>query len=92
MAITWPCVISNANPDTFRADVSFKRVDDNLANPTEENYSFSKAVLETQEQRIALLDLVWNEHLKAVAKQTAIDNFITNLETQAKENLEAREL
>ena len=91
MATTWTCIISNANPDTFRADVSFKRIDDNLVSPSEENYSFSKAVLETSGQRTALLDVVWNEHLKVVDKQTAIDNFITNLEQLAKDNLEGRE-
>lgn len=89
MAITWTCTINNANPDTFRADVFFKRVDDIAL--VEENYFYSKTIIETQKQRLALLDLVWSEHLKLVERRVAIDAFITNLEQLAKDNLEGRE-
>lgn len=89
MAITWTCIISNANSDTFRADISFKRVDD----VTEAKFSISyqKTVIETVIQRLALLDAVWAEWEKEIVKQTAIDDFITNLEQLAKANLEERE-
>jgi len=89
MAITWECKITNAKPDEFRADIAFKRVDDIAL--AEENYSFSGTIIETTSQRLALLDLVWQKHLETINKQSAINNFITNLEELAKTNLEGRE-
>jgi len=90
MAITWDCEITNADPEHFRADIAFKRVDD--VTGAEETYTYSKVIIETTEQRVALLDLTWNEHLKVTTKQNAVSAFITNLEQLAKANLEAREV
>jgi len=90
MAITWEVQITNVDVDQKRADVSFTRVDD--VSGTAENYNYSQAIIETTEQRAALLQTVWDSHLAAVSKQTAIDAFITNLEQTAKSNLEAREV
>ena len=89
MAVIWECKITNANPDNYRADVGFTRTD----SITEiiEAYSYSKVIIETTAQRLALLDQVWQEHLNIVAKQTAIGTFIAGLEQSAKTNLEARE-
>lgn len=90
MAITWDCNITNEDPVHFRADVTFTRTDD-VTNAVE-NYNYSKVIIETATQRVALLDLVWQEHEDSVTRQTAIDAFITNLEQLAKSNLEAREI
>ena len=90
MAITWNCDITNVDPGRMRADVSFQRIDDLTG--AEENYRYSKAIIETEEQRTALLDLCWDEHLESIAKQTAATNFVANLEQLAKSNLEGREL
>ena len=90
MAITWSCNITNADPDNFRADASFIRTDDVTGGV--ETYGYSKVIIETTAQRVALLDIVWAEHLRAIMKQTAIDAFITDLEQLAKINLEAREV
>lgn len=89
MAITWNCEITNEDPKNFRADINFKRIND--VTGAEENYNYSKVIVETTEQRTALLDLVWSEHLETVAKQAVIDDFISNLEQLAKSNLESRE-
>lgn len=89
MAITWTSKISNANSDTFRADISFQRFDDETGDSF--LISYSKTVIETTAQRLALLDTVWAEWLDRKDKQTAIGAFITNLEQLAKETLEARE-
>jgi len=90
MAITWTVDISNVNVDQKRADVTFMRVDEvTLAT---ESYHFSKVILETTLQRVALLDLVWQKHLDEIADQAAIDAFLTNLEQLGKSNLEAREV
>jgi cytolysin (calcineurin-like family phosphatase) len=90
MAIIWDCKINNIDPEHFRADVNFNRVNDLTG--AEENYNYSRVIIETAEQRVALLDLCWTEHLETIAKQTAINAFISNLEQLAKSNLEAREV
>jgi hypothetical protein len=90
MAIIWDCDIRNIDPEHCRADINFKRIDDSTG--AEENYDYSRVIIETEEQRTALLDLCWNEHLEITAKQVAAANFITNLEQLAKSNLEGREL
>lgn len=89
MAITWEPTISNVNLAESRADISFLRFDDILNEP--EIYSYSGVIIETTPQRLALLDLVWAQHLETVTKKTNVDNFITNLEALGKSNLEARE-
>lgn len=90
MAIVWTVNIANVDVVKKRADVNFTRIDD-VTGETE-NYRFTKAIIETTAQRTALLNLVWDKHLEAVNKQTAIDAFITNLEQLGKSNLEAREV
>ena len=88
--MAWEVQITNVDVDQKRADVSFARVDDESG--ATENYNYSQVIIETTEQRAALLDTVWDSHIEAVDKQTAIDAFITNLEQLAKSNLEAREV
>jgi len=90
MAITWTVNITNVDVGSKRADVSFTRIDD-VENETE-NYNFSGVILETTQQRLDLLDLVWAKHLEVGLEQSAIDGFITNLEQLGKSNLEAREV
>ena len=90
MAISWTVDIKNVDVAKKRADVSFMRVDD--VTSATESYNFSKVILETTEQRVGLLDLVWQKHLDEVADQAEIDAFITNLEQLGKSNLEAREV
>lgn len=90
MAITWTVDIKNVNVIEKRADVAFMRVDD--VTSATKSYNFSKVIMETTAQRLALLDLVWQKHLDEVADQTAIDAFVTNLEQLGKSNLEAREV
>lgn len=90
MAITWECSITNVKVAEKRADVSFSRVDDVLE--TTEAYSFRGVILETTAQKTALLNLVWAKHQELITKQSAIDAFVSDLEDQAKTNLEAREV
>lgn len=89
MAITWEVQITNVDVTEKRADVSFTRLDDSTG--ATETYNYTKVILETQAQKVALLNHAWDSHLAAVAKQTAIDAFITDLEAAAKVNLEGRE-
>ena len=90
MAIVWNIEITNVDVVSKRADISFIRTND-ITQETE-IYSFSNTVIGTIDERIALLDLVWDEHLKTITMQVGIDAFITDLEQSAKSNLEAREI
>jgi len=89
MAGTWTVKISNVNKVKKSADISFTRLDDETGET--ESYNFSQAIIDTNAQKGAILNDVWNKHLEAVAEKDAINTFIADLETAAKTNLEARE-
>ena len=86
--MTWTVKLSNIHIGTKKADVSFVRVE---ADGTTESWKFPQALLETAQDRVDLLDMVWQKHLDSVEKKDAVDNFISNLEQQAVANLEDRE-
>ena len=90
MAIDWQLKISNANVQAKRADVTFTRTDSESA-LAPQTYPFANTIIETQAQRIALLEIVKAEVIKAEEKQASIDAFITNLEQTGKSALEAWE-
>jgi len=90
MAIDWQLKISNANVQAKRADVTFTRTDSESA-LAPQSYPFANTIIETAEQRAALLEIVKAEVVKAEEKQASIDAFITNLEQAGKSALEAWE-
>ena len=90
MAIDWQLKVSNANVQAKRADVTFTRTDSE-SSLAPQTYSFANTIIETAEQRAALLDIVKAEVVKAEEKQASIDVFITNLEQAGKSALEAWE-
>jgi len=90
MAISWDLQITNVNVKSKRANISFTRTDSESALPPW-THSFQNIVIETQAQRVALLNQVWDAWQGEIAKQTNINNFITNLEQAGKTNMEARE-
>ena len=87
--ITWEVNITNVNVDTKRANVTAVRTDD--ISGAVETYSFKKAIIGTTQERQAILELIWQNHLEYINGQSAIDTFIAGLEQTAKTNLEARE-
>lgn len=89
MAITWEVSITNVNVNTKRADITATRTDSSTG--VVETYSFRNAIVGTTQERQALLDLVWQNHLNYISSQSAIDVFISGLEQSAKTNLEGRE-
>jgi hypothetical protein len=90
MAISWATQITNVNTVSKRADVRFTRTDD----ATSETWSasYTQVILETQPQRLALLDQVWAEWQAELTKQGNIAIFLGTLEQQANTNLGAREV
>ena len=90
MAISWDLQITNVNVNSKRANIGFTRTDSESALPPW-TYSLQNTVIETQAQRVNLQNQVWDAWQGEIAKQTNINNFITNLEQAGKTNLEARE-
>ena len=91
MAISWDTQTSNVNVASKRADVSFTRTDSEKPEDVF-TVSFNQVILETNPQRLALLDQTWAEWQKEVTKRANIEAFITNLEQLANANLDAREV
>ena len=89
MALIWTVKITNVDLTKNKGDVSFDCYDD--AEDITEHFSY-RSILETTEQRLALLDKVWNDYLDRLSERTNIEAFISNLEQSAKANLEAREV
>lgn len=90
MAISWSCETTNVNVTSKRANVNFTRTDDETGATW--SIGFTQAIIETSEQRTALFDLAWAEWQKELTKQTAEDDFLSNLGQSAKSNLDAREV
>ncbi len=89
MAIMWEIKISPLDISRKEASIVATRTDDVAA--TTETHTIISALLDTQEQKTAVLDVMWQLHLDYQTKQAAIDAYIGGLETAAKTNLEGRE-
>jgi len=90
MAISWDTQLSQVNVASKRANISFTRTDSE--NPSDVfTVSYPQVVIETTEQRVALLDAVWAAWQEELASRSTIAEFITNLEQTANSNLDARE-
>lgn len=90
MAITWTVTITPIDIPTKTASVQAVRVDD--SDGATETHNIITAVLNTQAQKVAVLDQIWQMHLDYQAKLTAIEAYIGGLEATAKDNLETREV
>lgn len=92
MAIDWEFTITPLDVSRKEASITAVRIDDNdLENVKVETHTIVTAILNTNEQKIAALEIIWQSHLNYQTRQAAIDNFIGDLEATAKVNLEARE-
>lgn len=90
MAITWEVKINVLDVPTKTVSVTATRTDD--ADPDNQQVcSVLSAVIATAAQKTAVLDELWAQHLALDQRAIAISNFVGNLETAAKDNLEARE-
>ena len=92
MAITWDVKIHPLDVARKEASVVAVRADDGIVPVELETHTIISAILDTVEQKNSVLDILWQLHLDYQTKQTAIETFIGNLETQAKINLEGREV
>lgn len=92
MAITWNIKIHPIDVSRKEASIVAVRTDNtDSQNVLTETHTIISGILDTQEQKIAILNAIWQLHLDYQTKQNAIEAYIGDLETQAKTNLEGRE-
>ena len=92
MAINWEITIHPLDVSRKEASVMAVRTDDtDPENILTEKHFIITAILDTITQKTAALDNIWQQHLDYQARQTAINNYVGDLETQAKANLKGRE-
>ena len=91
MAITWDILIKNVNLQSKRGDVQATRTDSTSSLPPH-NYSMQNTPLETDADRILVLNTIKEWEESVAAKETAVNAFIDTLEQTAKTNLENWEL
>lgn len=92
MAINWEITIQPLDVSRKEASVMAVRTDDaDPENILTETHFIISAVLDTQAQKVAAMDDIWQQHLDYQTRQIAINEYIGGLETQAKTNLEGRE-
>ena len=90
MAISWDTKITNVNVNSKRATVTFTRTDD--ATGATWIKAYHNALIETSQQRTALLNAVWAAWQQQVTDDASIASFLDNLEQAANANLDAREV
>lgn len=90
MAITWELKITPIDIVNKKASVRAVRTDDaNPDNPM--SYTVAKATIDTQAQKLAVLDEIWAKHQAVLAHNVNVNEFVSALEELGKANLEARE-
>ena len=91
MAITWETQISSEHVASKRANVSFIRTDSDDPDHSF-RVSYNQVIIETTDQRLALLNQAWGDWQEESERRATIAAFITNLEQLANANLMAREV
>lgn len=88
--ITWEVSITPINIDRKEASITATRTDsEDVDNPRV--YTLPSWTLSNQATRLLALDRIWQMHQEALLLESQVASFLTGLETQAKNNLEARE-
>ena len=91
MAVTWEVKITLISLATKEVSVVATRTDSlNVDNPR--SYTVPRAMIATSAQKLAVMDEIWEKYQDSLAKESVIAEFVNELETQAKSNLEAREI
>lgn len=92
MAVTWDVNIRPLDIVRKEVSISATRTDDtDPENVKTETHTVLSTIIDTQAQKLAAMDQIWDMHLAEVAKQAQIEAVIGELESQAVTNLEARE-
>jgi len=91
MAISWNTQITSINIAAKRANVTFTRTDDTKPLDTF-TQAYSNVILDTQVQRLALLDQVWETWQQELIDRANLVTFLAGLEQSANSNLDSREV
>jgi hypothetical protein len=89
--ITWEVDIKIINVARKEVSVTATRTDDSTTPEGIRTYRIPGAVIQTAAQKTAVMDRIWAKHQDALSQESAAATVIGTLETQAKNNLEARE-
>jgi len=89
MAITWDVIV--APLDVARKEASVVAIRTDSVTEQVETHRIISVILDTQTQKTAAVDQLWQMHLDYGDRQVAVDAFVGALETQAKTILEAKE-
>jgi len=93
MAVTWDVKITPLDVARKEASVVAMRTDNtDPANIKTETISVLTCTLANATEKADVLNNIWAHHLAYQMKQSQIAAYIGGLETQAKANLEAREV
>ena len=87
--ITWEVKIMPLNIERKEASVVATRTDSVTGKV--EIHRIITCILGTQQQKINVLDQLWQMHLDYITNQALIDTYIGDMENEAKINLEGRE-
>lgn len=90
MAITWELKIIPISIQDKTASITATRID-SLDPDSPKIYRVEKTPLGTQAEQLAALNEIWDKHQIQLALDIVVDNFLDELETIGKANLEARE-
>lgn len=89
--ITWEVEIRIINVARKEVSVTATRTDDSVTPVDVRVYMIPGALIKTAAQKTAVMNRIWSKYQDALAKESAAATVIGTLETQAKNNLEARE-
>ena len=96
MAVTWTVNVRPLDIVRKEVSVSATRTETDTTDPENvetkvETHTVLSAIIDTNAQKVAVMDQIWDMHLVEVEKQAQIAAVVADLEALAVANLEARE-
>jgi len=97
MAVTWDVSIKLLDMVRKEVSVSATRTETDTADPeniivvSTKTHTVLSVIADTNAQKLAVMDQIWEMHLADVVKQAQIAAIVDALKVQAIANLEARE-
>ena len=91
MAITWELTVTPISIVDKQASILAVRTDDVDSSVRAYEVALATIDTETMANNIWIMDEIWGKHQIALNSESAISNFVSNLEAAGKTNLEGRE-
>jgi len=92
MAVRWEVKIKPINIEKETVSVIANLIDDTEPDNVKiiKSFSILNAVIKTAEQRVAIMEHIWNMYQSSLAEDFRVAEFLGNLETQAEDCLNGR--